>query len=386
MGSVTKVSGLISTLLLSALFLMPVHASFLGFGKVSLTESSRVVFAPSTDKPEIAAIDTVDQSLIEVIQLPHVAGSIVASDKTNLLLASDLEQNKVSVVDLELGQVIRQIETGFSPDAMLLNPFDRYVAFGSRDGQVAIWDLETFEPMFSVDGLDSAINLTFGNDGTNLFVVEPRLMRISVIEMFEKGKVAEIDLKGNAGVSARISAISRSADGFTGYASVTHENRVVVLDLTDFKVIKSIPVSRDPRRPYSTADNRYILIPHGKDQSVTVLGALNHLKLASIATHITAAQINTGWLDSVAFVMPEEGGEIAVIDLLKLKLEPPITMPGPMDLGVVTSDGSMLLTALSNSGDIAAIDTRTRKTKSLIPTPLNTAYGLDIAISNNVCH
>ena len=187
------------------------------FGQVSLTDGNRIAFVPSQTDPSIIAVDTKKNEVAAVITIPHISGPIVVSDKLKLLFATNPEKEQVTVIDLRSGEIIRTLDIGMRPDAALLNPFDQYVAFGSNDGQVSIWDMQSFRQMLRVEDLESAKNMTFGFDGRNLYVVEQSKKRISVIEMYERKKVAEIGLGGPPDPGAEVSAISRSADGFTGF-------------------------------------------------------------------------------------------------------------------------------------------------------------------------
>ncbi len=356
------------------------------FSSSPLTNGSRFAFVPSKSEPVIVAIDTARNELAEILELPHIPGSIAVSDKLNMLFATDPENETVTVYNLAKREVFRILDIGMKPHAALINPFDVYVAFGSKDGVVSVWDMVNYKEMFRVDDLGSAVNLTFSYDGTNLFVVEEEKKNISVIEMYSRAKVADIALGEPSDEQAEISAISRSADGHTGFVSITSENRVVILDLINWKITRSIPVDREPVRPYSTADNRYILIPHRAGKTLTVLSPLSHQIIASIPVTIEALQLNTGWLDTVAFIMSANDSRIAVIDLDQLRQTDTIILNGRPDEGLVTSDSRKLFTALGDTGEIAAIDARTRKIETTITTPSGNLWGIRIAISNNICH
>ena len=356
------------------------------FGGDSLADGARYAFIPSASSAQVIVIDTRSNEVTAVLALPHVAGSVVVSDKLDLLIATNPGNNSVTVVSLDTREIVTEIDIDMRPDSALLNPFDRYIAFGSIDGSVSVWDLQTSEQMLRVDDLGSAENITYGLDGRNLYVVHESTKKISVIEMRERKKVAEIDLGGPPDPDARVSAISRSADGYTGFVSVTSEDRVVVIDLVDWRVKNSIKVGAAPLRPYSTADNRYVLVPLRDDKSLAVLSALSYELVANVPTNIRARELNTGWLDTVAFLMPESGNRIATVDLESLSPGEMIELPGRTDDGLVTSDSKMMFASVVESGEVAAIDTRFRKLVEIIETPADKLQGIEIGISNNICH
>lgn len=384
-----KFDSMSPVLMLTLVFMLPsvADADVLDFFKSDkLTNGSQFAFVPSAAEKTIIAIDTVEHKVAAEITISHVAHSVVASEELDLLFATDPDSESVTIINLYTREVIKELNIGMRPDVALLNPFDRFVAFGSNDGSVSIWDMFTFEQVLRVDGLGPALSMTFGFDGGKLYVVDPSRKVISIIDLAQRKKVAEIDLGGEPDADAQVSAMSRSADGYTGYVAVTSENRVVVLDLIDGTVKESVPVGKDPIRPYSTADNRYVLVPNSGDKTLTVLSVLSKQVLATISTNVTAREINTGWLDTVTFIMPATGNKIAVVDLSKFKLLDPIELPGRTDDGLVTSDSKTLFTAIIDSGQIAAIDARTHELQTLIETGVMTLEGIEIAVSNNVCH
>ena len=356
------------------------------FSDDSLADGSRFAFAPSRSRPAIVAIDTQKRELAAEIEIPHTAGSVVASEGLDLLLATDPGSRSVTIVDLHTREVTARLDLGMRPDAALLNPFDRYVAFGSSSGVVVVWDMLERVEMLRVEGLETAEHMTFGVDGRNLYVVEPARKRISVIEMYERAKVAEIALGGDEDVAAEVSALSRSADGYTGYVSVTSENRVVVIDLLEWKVKRSVPVGAGPLRPYSTGDNRYVLVPNRDDETLSVLSALSHDVVATIPTGVRARELNAGWLDTVAFIMPAEDSHIGVVDLRELTRLDAIPVPGRTDDGLVTADSRTLLASLVDDGRVAVVDARRRELRTVIDSAAGTLEGIEIAISNNLCH
>jgi len=359
---------------------------FDSFGKVSLADGSRIAFVASVTDPTIIAVDTAKNEVAATITIPHISGPIVVSDRLKGLYVTDPENEQVTVIDLVSREVVGVLDIGMRPDAALLNPFDRYIAFGSKDGQVSIWDMQFLRQVLHISNLESAVNMTFGLDGRNLFVVEQAKKHISVIEMQARKKVAQINLGGPVDSGAEVSAISRSADGSTGFVSVTSENRVVVIDLVNWKVKASIRVGGGPVRPFSPADNRYVLIPHRSGKSLTVLSALSYEVIATVKTGVEAKGLNTGWLDTVAFIMPETGNRIGVVDLDDLELIKTIELPGQPDDGLVTSDSRKLFTAMLDSGAVAAIDTKTHTLTAVIETTEKHLRGIEIALSNNVCH
>jgi len=356
------------------------------FGDDDLTDGSRFAFVPSKSDQTIIAIDTQDHDVAATLEISHVAGSVIPTNELDLLVATYPDAGTATIINLYNGQVITELDLGMRPDVMLANAYDRFVTFGSKDGSISTWDLSNYQQVVRIDGLSSALLLTFSFDGGRLFVVEPEEKKISVIDMAKRAKTAEISLGTEDSAEMQASAISRSADGYTGYVSIGSEDRVVVIDLVKLEIKGSIRVGAEPIRPFSTSDNQYVLVPNQGDQTLSVISSWSQNVVATIPTGIRAREVNTGWLDTVAFVMPAEGGEMAVIDLQDFKAMDPISLPGRTDDGIVTSDSKTLVTSVVETGEVAVADARSGKLVTLIDTGTSRLGGIEIAVSNNVCH
>jgi len=356
------------------------------FGDDDLTDGSRFAFVPSKSDPTIIAIDTQDHEVAATLEISHVADNVIPTNELDLLVATNPDENSITVINLYNQEVIKELNIGMRPDVVLANAYDRFVTFGSKDGSISTWDLSNFQQVVRVDGLSSALLLTFSFDGGRLFVVEPGEKKISVIDMAKRAKAAEISLVTRDDAEMQASAISRSADGYTGYVSIGSEDRVVVIDLVKLEVKGSIRVGDGPIRPFSTSDNQYVLVPNLDDETLSVISSWSQNVVATIPTGIPAREVNTGWLDTVVFVMPAEGKEMAVIDLQDFKAMDPISLPGRTDDGIVTSDSKTLVASVVETGDVAVADARSGKLVTLIDTGTSDLGGIEIAVSNNVCH
>jgi len=356
------------------------------FGDDDLSDGSRFAFVPSKSDHTIIAIDTQDHQVAATLEISHIAGSVIATNELDLLVATNPDTGTATIINLYNHQVITELDLGMRPDVVLANAYDRFVTFGSKDGSISTWDLSNFEQVVRIDGFSSALLLTFSFDGGRLFVVEPEEKKISVIDMATRAKAAEITLGTEDDARLQASAISRSADGYTGYISIGSEDRVAVIDLVKLEIKGSIRVGAGPIRPFSTSDNQYVLVPNQDDRTLSVISSWSQNVVATIPTGIPAREVNTGWLDTVAFVMPAGGKQMAVIDLQDFKTMDPISLPGRTDDGIVTSDSKTLVASVVETGKVAIIDTRSSELVTLIDSGSSELGGIEIAVSNNVCH
>jgi YVTN family beta-propeller protein len=129
-----------------------------------------------------------------------------------------------------------------------------------------------------------------------------------------------------------------------------------------------------------------MMVANNRDRTISIIdtGALEVVATLPGAADVTA--INTGWFESVAFVISRSENKAVVLDLMKLKKVgeiPLLSEPGP---GVVTPDGKKLYVALRGSNRVAVIDTRERKVTSMISGVGHEPSDATMARSNNYCH
>lgn len=363
--------------------LLSTHAAA-GFFSKSLTDGARFAFIPSEAEPKVLAYDIIDNEIVKTFNLGFIPGDIIISDLLDVMFVANIEGKSVTAVFLANGEIGRTLDIGFKPHKMLLNPGDQYAAFGSKNGQLSVWNLQRVKPVFQIDGLDSALKLTFSVDGTKLFVVEEQKKQITVIDLNLGKVVKEIPLPAKN--NAKITAMSRTADGKTGIVSISSQNKVVILDLINLTVKQSFSSGLSPQRPFSTGDGRFILIANERDKSLTVLSALTLQTIKTLKLSIVPGEINSGWLDSVAFIMPKNGNRISLIDLQTLQPIKDLKLPGKVDHGLITSDSKYLVTAIRTPGAIAVIDAKSHNIKEVTPSKVNGLVGIQIGVSNNVCH
>lgn len=353
---------------------------------VNLGDGTRMAFVASSTAPEIAAIDIRERTLAAELSVPHIAGDIAVSDTYGLLFATDIGGKSVSIIFLPTGEYALTNQLGLTPDVMLLNSTGRFIAFGGREGIISVWDVQENREVQRIEGLEPVANLTFNRDSTRLYSVEAQNMRVAVIDLLDGRVTDHIPLPGTPGPGAEVSGLSRSLDGGTGFVSVTSEDRLAILDLTDNSFYSDVPLPDDPGRPYATTDGRLILVPHGGGEAVTVLSRETLQPLRTIAVGSPVADVRSAWLDTVAFAIPEDGSDVAVLDLTSLKKKTVIGLTGVPGGGLVTADHRYFLTAESEAQSVALIDARSLTLADRIKTPLKGLSAPSMAATNNICH
>ena len=94
--------------------------------------------------------------------------------------------------------------------------------------------------------------------------------------------------------------------------------------------------------------------------------------------------INTGWLDTTAAVIGENG-EIGLVNLVTKKTKK-LQLHGQPRAGVVTSNSRMLALPVSGFGDMFIFDMKSLSIKERIIDLPKDIGAVSLAISNNLCH
>lgn len=365
----------------------------------ALDDFDRYVFVPSRGAPEVTVIDSKTDKVVATIGLKAAPGQIVVSKAVGALVASDPRTRTLSMVDLETRKIDTVIPLDITPDHLQISPDGYLIAVGDvAHGSVAVVSLYKRHSLFRIDGFSQPYNLTFNIDGSMIYVAELGADRVGVIDVSLQKvieKIATASTVPSTGVSlssmrskdARgITNVTRTPNNRFGFVTFKDSDRLAILNLDDSKLVKTLPLGKQPWRAYATADGRYMLVPNNGDKTVTVIetGSLDVAATLPGAADVTA--IDTGWFESVAYVISRGENKAVVLDLMNLTKAGEIPLPHGPGSGVVTPDGTKLYVALSESNQVAVIDTRLRKLIKMIDHVGEQPWGVTMGHSNNYCH
>lgn len=365
-------------------------------GEKRLQDINLYVFVPSKAAPEVTVIDTRSDRVVTTLKLDHIPDQVLVSEAARRLITSRIGKKSISIVNPDTGETEKVITLAIRPEQMVLSPEGWFVA--ARDlatGSVSVASLQPQGQVVQVDGFKEPYGLTFGAGDRFVYVTDRGTGKVSTIDVGQ-GKVinqiavveaARAEAKGDQpSGSYGISALTRTPNGRLGFCALRGGRELAVIDLIDERKTKTLAVGRDPSRPWGTADGRLMMVANNRDRTISVIdtGALEVIATLPGAADVTA--INTGWFESVAFVISRSENKAVVLDLMKLKKVgeiPLLSEPGP---GVVTPDGKKLYVALRGSNRVAVIDTRERKVTSMISGVGHEPSDATMARSNNYCH
>ena len=364
-------------------------------GAMSFEDSGRYVFVPNRASADVAVIDTRSDSLVARIEVGNVPHQVVIADRLGKMVASNTEDNTVSIIDLSTPERAKTLLLDVEPEHMELAPNGATLAVGNIGaGTVSLLSLHEDRELARIEGLFEPHNLTFSPDGSLLYVANLGADHISVIDVAEAELISEISVVGPTPVAAAADAeeyqgiinVTRTPDGRFGFAAHGEGNSLAVVDLRSFEKVKDIALGELPWRAFSTADGRFMLVPNNGDETVSVISTSSLEVVATLPGAEDMTGVNTGWFETVAAVVSRGDDKLVLIDLVEMAPAGEIALPGTPETGVTTPDGRKLYVALSGSDQVAVVDLKTRALVKTIDDVGEEPWGATMAGALNYCH
>ena len=363
----------------------------------ALEPEGQYLYVPNRSSSDIAVIDHATQRLIARIEVGKVPHQVAVSDRLGKLVASNTADNTVSIIDLATLRTEATLTLDHEPEHMELSPNGLVLAVGNIGaGTVSLISLEEAREVARVDGLFEPHNLTFSADGSLLYVANLGAEHVSVVDVAEARVVNEIPVAEPTALAAKGSGtseeyqgiinVTRTPDGRLGFAAHGEGNVMAVIDLRSQRKIKSLELGELPWRAYSTADGRFMLVPNNGDATVSVISTSSLEVVATLPGAEDMTGINTGWFETLAFVISRGENKLVVLDLVAMKAVGEIALPGTPETGVTTPDGKTLYVALSDTDQVAVIDVRRRQLVKTIDDVGDEPWGAAMAGALNYCH
>ncbi len=363
----------------------------------ALDPEGQYLYVPNRSSSDVAVIDHATQRLIARIEVGKVPHQVVVADRLGKLVASNTADNTISIIDLVTLRVEATLTLDHEPEHMELSPNGLVLAVGNIGaGTVSLISLEEAREVARVDGLFEPHNLTFSADGSLLYVANLGAEHVSVVDVAEARVVNEIPVAEPTALAAKGSGtseeyqgiinVTRTPDGRLGFAAHGEGNVMAVIDLRSQRKIKSLELGELPWRAYSTADGRFMLVPNNGDATVSVISTNSLEVVATLPGAEDMTGINTGWFETLAFVISRGENKLVVLDLVEMKAVGEIALPGTPETGVTTPDGKTLYVTLSDTDQVAVIDVRRRQLVKTIDDVGDEPWGAAMAGVLNYCH
>jgi DNA-binding beta-propeller fold protein YncE len=342
----------------------------------------RYTFVASPKDKSITIIDLHSQLLAETIELETAPGEIEASDRLGTLVVAHPGATHLTLIDLSSSK-LKQIkyELEMVPDHIKLNPIGDAIAVYDKSQQaIQIFNLRRRMILARFENIPNGDLITFNRDGQQIFWVNREDGMLHSSDLWQRADSIKLTEDGSG-----LSAMTRSVEGSMGFISDSNEAKVYVVNLRDMRLIKTVRTGKGPRRAWGTSDGQYMIIPNYNDGTITAISTFTFEPLFTIKAIEKPIAINTGWLDTTAAVIGEDG-DLALINLDRKQLLKTLQLHGTPMAGVVTSNSRTFALPVSGNGDLYLFDMKSLSLEERIsglPKDLGKA---SLAISNNLCH
>ena len=377
---------------LGALALLAVTAP----GAQALDDLSHYVFVPNRASADVAVIDTRSDTVVAHIPVGAVPHQVAVSQRLGTMAVTNTADNTVSLIDLATLQASATVHLGHEPEHMEIDPAGEVLAVGNiGEGTVSLVSLVERREFARVGGLHEPHNMTFDPSGQRLYVGNLGASFVSVIDVPQATVAGEIAVGPDRALAARdagdgayqgIINVTATPDGSLGFAAYGEGDRMAVIDLQSGRTVKSLALGDTPWRAFTTSDGRHMIVPNNGDETVSIVSTETLAEVARLPGAADMTGVNTGWFDTLAYVISRGDDKALVIDLETMSAAGEIALPGTPETGVITPDGTKLYVALSDAGSVAVIDVRTKAVSSVIEGVGAEPWGAHMAGAVNYCH
>jgi YVTN family beta-propeller protein len=363
---------------------------------IDVDEINRYVFVPSRVSSDVSVIDTRTDAVVARVAVGREPHQVAVSDTTGRMAVSNMADDTVSLIDLATLETVATVPLDREPEHMALSPDGMTLAVGNIEaGTISLVSLAESREIARIDGLHQPHDVTFGPDGRHIFVANLAANFVSVIDVAAARIVQEIPVgEGPALASAYgpdgeyqgIISVVATPDSRFGFAAYGEGDSMAVIDLRTREVRRTLELGSMPWRAFSSADGRWMIVPNNGDETISIVSTTTLEEVARLPGAADMTGVNTGWFETVAFVISRGSDKAIVIDLEKMEIAGEIDLPSAPETGVTTPDGSRLYVALGGSNRVAVIDTRERRLVRMIDGVGERPWGAHMVGAINYCH
>ena len=365
-------------------------------GVHALDDLSHHLFVPNRASADVAVIDTRSDTVVAHIPVGEVPHQVAVSQRLGTMATTNTADNTVSLIDLATLQARATVHLGHEPEHMEIDPTGEVLAVGNiGEGTVSLVSLAEGRELARVAGLHEPHNMTFDPTGQRLYVGNLGASFVSVIDVPQATVAGEIAVGPDRALAARsagdgayqgIINVTATPDGSLGFAAYGEGDRMAVIDLASGRTVKTLALGDTPWRAFATSDGRHMIVPNNGDETISIVSTETLAEVARLPGAADMTGVNTGWFDSLAFVISRGDDKALVIDLETMTPAGEIALPGTPETGVTTPDGTKLYVALSDAGAVAVIDVRAKALSSVIEGVGAEPWGAHMAGAVNYCH
>ncbi len=188
-----------------------------------------------------------------------VSHMVVVTPDGERAFVPNIGSGSVSVIDLQTGQLIRNIPTGAGAEGIAITPDGREVWITNREADtITVLDAATLEVIAQIESPSFPIRARATPDGRHVLVSNARSGDVAVFDVREKKEVRRVSMELSAeGTKGRLfgSRFGRSPvpigilirpDGRRAYVANTNADRVSIIDLESWTTVGILEPGREP--------------------------------------------------------------------------------------------------------------------------------------------
>lgn len=184
------------------------------------------------------------------------------------------------------------------------------------------------------------------------------------VQVTPDGKLAWVT---NNGVAKPGESMANQGMSMTGNASMSGPGEVWAIDTNTDEVVAKVVVGNHPAHVVVSADNRWLYVANGGDNTLSVVDAIARKAVGTIPTGEFPHGIRLSPDGKQVYVANLNGTTVSVIDTESRKEIDKIPVgKGPAQVGF-TSDGQLAFVSLSGEDSVAVIDPVSRKVIRKVP-------------------
>lgn len=321
----------------------------------------------TSQKSDTAGVSVIDLSTMEVIKTIDVKAEsprgLGITDDGKKLIVATRENESISVIDTDSGEVLQQIKVGKNPEFVRVNGTYAFISSepsavggppkrheeneeeeeGEDDddddalpAKIAVVDLEKGEKIREITGGPETEGIEFSADGTKLIITNEADNTVTIhdIESGELIKRIETHEMGD-----RPRGIKVSPDGTTYLATLEWGNKFMVMD-KDFNVVRTVDTGETPYGIAYDHSGEHIYVAAKKAKKLEVYDAKSYEKLNEVSIGDRCWHFTFTPDDKQILVSCGKSDSIFVIDAEKFAVTKEIAIPD-MPWGVVAYPKSM---------------------------------------------
>ena len=183
-----------------------------------------------------------------------VSHLLVLHPKRPLAYVTNINSGSVSVIDLEMNQVIKIIPCGLGTEGIDITPDGKEIwVTNSKENSISVISTDTYQITNTLETGKESLRLKFSIDGRYCLVTNSSDGTISVYDQRSKKQIKTINIPGKKHLAERILyhtprpvGILIHPNGLYAFVANSNANKIEVIDMQTFTLVSTIETGNVP--------------------------------------------------------------------------------------------------------------------------------------------